>query len=241
MTWLDTLAVYAAGQLKADERVLDALYARGVTDEQIALYQIGYLNGELPEASYASDFMLWSKNGSTMTNSLGGITGFQFRCVNRDDSRYMDFMVSEDELVIFGLHQALPHIWQTEEIFIVEGPFDLYPVQRVMPGVVATMTARITDHLVRVLRRLVRVVWLGYDADSAGQSATSRFVRKHGQDFDIRPIRYPRVPVLGTKKFTKDPGDLWEVWGDAQFQQFLKPLVRPSTMESFDAQAIRLR
>ncbi len=207
------------------------------------------MGGELPTADYPSDFILWSKNGSRvprcfvlpLTDSLGTITGFQFRPVDRDNSKHMDYIAAEDALVLFGFHQALPHIWATEQIFIVEGAFDLFPVQRVVPGVVATMTARITDSFVRVLRRLVRVVWLGYDADPAGQSATSRFIKKHGRDFDVRPILYPKVPVRGTGKLTKDPGDLWEVWGDAQFQQFLRPLVRPPSVEIFDAQAIRPR
>lgn len=231
MTWLDELTRGAQGNL--DERVRDALAARGCSEQQVALYGLGYLNRELPEADYPPAFLEWSANGTKLadvlvlplTNTIGTVRGVQFRYVSRERAGYMDFIDGKDEAVLFGLAQAMPHIWETRSVYLVEGAFDLFPVQRVVPGVVATLTARVTDPLLRVLRRLVGRIWVGYDADDTGRRVTARFVKSHGREFDVRDIRYPRVPMVGTTKLTKDPGDIWETWGDARFQEYLRSLM----------------
>ena len=124
-------------------------------------------------------------------------------------------------------------------MYLVEGGFDLFPVQRVFPGVIATLTAKVERNLLRVLRRLVTRIWIGYDADNTGRREIARFEKDYGHEFEVRGIHYPRVPMTGTDKLTKDPGDLWETWGDVPFQEFLRPRLRLSNTELFDAQSLR--
>ena len=78
-----------------------------------------------------------------------------------------------------------------------------------------------------------------YDADNPGRREIARFEKDHGHEFEVRGIHYPRVPMTGTDKLTKDPGDLWETWGDSPFQEFLRPRLRLSNTEPFDAQSLR--
>jgi DNA primase len=241
MTWLDDLT--ASAQKGVDERIIDALAARGVSEEQIAAYGLGYLDRELPEADYPDEFLKWCGGGAKLadvlvlplTNTLGDVRGVQFRYVSRERAGYMDFIEGKDEAVLFGLAQAMPHVWKTRSVFLVEGGFDLFPVQRVFPGVIATLTARVTNALIRILRRLVTQVWVGYDADDTGRRATVHFQKNYGEEFDIRHIKYPQVPMVGTTKLTKDPGDIWETWGDTRFQDFLRPMLRTGNKEPFDA------
>ena len=47
MSWAQDLVSFSASQLTSRER--EALCARGVTDDQIEMFQIGYLNKSLPE------------------------------------------------------------------------------------------------------------------------------------------------------------------------------------------------
>lgn len=231
MTWLDDLTSVAHQGL--DERATDVFLARGVSEAQLATYQLGYLS-RLPDLDYSPSFRAWVEQRPPvqdvmvlpLTNTLGTIRGVQFRTVTRGKSSpYSDFLDGVDEPVLFGLGQAMSHVWGTRSIFLVEGGFDLFPVQRVTAGVVATLTARITSSLVRVLRRLVDRIWIGYDADPTGQSATNYFIKHYGREFDVRAVRYPQVPMVGTAKLTKDPGDLWETWGDGRFQEFMRPLL----------------
>lgn len=231
MTWMGDLAVACAQNLP--ERARDALYARGVTDEQIALYGLGYVNRTLPEGDYPEHFLKWASIGDRiddsfvlpLTNVLGEVRGLQFRHVARERAGYMDFIEVNDEAILFGLGQAASHLWAERSVFLVEGAFDLFPVQRVFPGTISTLTARVTEPLLRLLRRLVTRVWLGYDMDDTGRRAGERYQKQLSSEFDARVVRYPRVPMVGTGKLTKDPSDLWETWGDGQFQEFVRSLV----------------
>jgi DNA primase len=230
------------------DRAREALWARGVTDEQITQFRLGHVSGSLPEGDYPEHFLKWCSIGDRLddvfvlplTNALGDVRGIQFRHVDRSRAGYMDFIEVNDEAIFFGLAQAAEHWWASKEAYLVEGGFDLFPIQRVFPGSIATLTARVTDPLLRLLRRLVTRIWLGYDMDGAGRRACERYQKQLCGDFDVMVVTYPQVPMLGTGKLTKDPGDLWETWGDAKFQEFVRTLLGVNK-ESDNAQGLRHR
>lgn len=221
------------------------MYARGVTDEQISLYGLGHLRGKLPVGDWPVGFTQWCAIGDRLddvvlfplTNALGAVRGLQFRHVARDRGGYMDYIEVNDEAILFGLGQAAPHLWAGQAAFLVEGAFDLFPVQRVFPATISTLTARVTDPFLRVLRRLASRVWLGYDMDVPGRRACERYQKQLSSEFDARVVLYPRVPMVGSGNTAKDPSDLWEAWGDARIQEFLRALLG-SHKEPSDAQGI---
>lgn len=251
MTWLDNLTAHAAAGL--DDRTREALWERGVTDDQMVSFKLGYLDRRLPDLDYSPAFLKWADKGAKLddvfvlplTNTLGAIKGFQFRHVDRERAGYMDFIAEKGEAVLFGLNQAMPHIWKSRSVCLVEGAFDLFPVQRFHPATVATLTARVVDPLVRILRRLVDRVFMGYDMDVAGRASCEKFVKWHGrsshvgaQEFDVTVVDWPQVAVDGS--LIKDPADLWEAWGDTQFEKFIQSIVgRDQTMEPFNAKIVR--
>ena len=214
---------------------------RGVSDDQIDLFRIGYLNGRLPELEGAAPFLKWANTQDRLddvfvlplTNALGEILGVQFRHVDQNRKGYMTYIEGNGEPVLFGLGQAVDSIWRTGKIFLVEGGFDLFPVQRVLTYTVATLTARVTTSFARFLKRCVHQVYLGYDLDATGRSASAQIKKKMGSEFDIQIITYPQVMML-EGKVAKDPGDIWEAWGDTRFREFLL-----STQEMFNATSIR--
>lgn len=224
MTWMQSLAEYAASRV--DERVQDALHGRGVSEEQIARYQIGYLQGDLPDA-VPDDFRRWAYDKIDdvfllpLTNALGEVRGFQVRAVTAAKARYHDYLPDKREACFFGLGLAAPAMWESRSVFLVEGAFDLFPIQRAFPAVVATLTARTGLGLVRVLRRLVDRVWIGYDMDAPGRRGCSEFVRDFGGDFEVYIVSYPKLDNV------KDPGELWEAWGDSRLVPFIQELTRP--------------
>jgi DNA primase len=249
VTWLDDFVHQAETRLGEPQR--EALWARGVTDKQIASFRIGYVNHDLPQANYPKPFLDWAFRGSKLenvfvlplTNVLGDIRGLQFRNVDRDRSGYRDFIPEKGEAILFGLGQAAPHMWETKGVFLVEGAFDLFPVQRFYPAVVATLTARVVAPLLRVMRRVVDFVWIGYDMDSTGRRACAKFACQHQHDFQgIRVVNYPKVAKVGGG-VVKDPGDLWEAWGDPSFEKFIRSEITQADpgKELFDAQGIRSR
>lgn len=240
MTWFDSLTRFAQANL--NERVRDALYGRGVSDDQIDAYRIGYLDRLLPDLEGADDFLRWCKGGEKLdgvlvlplTTTTGAVRGFQFRYVDRARKGYQSFMPYKEEALLFGLGQAMPHVWQTESIWLVEGAFDLFPIQRHFPGVVATLTAKVPEPLVRVMRRLVQTVWVGYDADPTGKAATKQFARDFRDEFRVCPVYYPPVRAYGSDHPIKDPGELWEAWGDDQFGKFIQTVMRSTNPMEFE-------
>ena len=231
------LVEHAHDQLGDRER--EALWMRGVSDEQIDLYQLGYLDRELPDAEGGEAFLEkyrgthWLRDVFLLplTNTLGQVKGLQLRHVEQGQKGYSDYSPHEDEPVLFGLAQAMPHVWKSGALWTVEGAFDLFPIQRVCPNVTATLTNRLTDQVARTLRRLVDDLWLAYDMDSKGREAVSRVFKQHGRDFKLHDVRFPRVMTLDGKGRVKDPAELWEVWGDAQLGPFLKRQLGPYDME----------
>ena len=224
------------------DRAREALWARGVTDEQIDLFQIGHLDGLIPEGEYPQHFLRWCGIEGRiddvfvlpLTNVLGNVRGLQFRHVERGRGEYMTFVEVNDEAILFGLGQAAQTLWAEQRVWLVEGAFDLFPIQRVFPGTVSTQTARVTDPLLRVLRRLVTRIWLGYDMDPTGRRACERYKKQlDAEKFDVRIVNYPKVKMVGSGKAIKDPGDLWETWGDTEFSKFVRSIV--GNKESFDA------
>lgn len=224
------------------------MWARGASDEQAALYQIGHLDGCLPEGEYPQSFLRWCGVEGRLddvfvlplTNVLGDIRGLQLRHVDRERSGYMDYIDANDEAILFGLGQAASTMWAEQRVWLVEGAFDLFPVQRFFPGTVSTLTARVTEPLLRLMRRLVTRVWLGYDMDVPGRKACERYKKQLATEFDVHIVSYPKVSMGGTGKFAKDPGDLWETVGDARLQEFVRSLVG-NHKEPFDAESLRNR
>src|SRR5262249_25026510 len=157
-----------------------------------------------------------------VTNALGEVRGFQVRAIGRGKSRYYDYFPDKREACYFGLGQAAKSMWETKSVFLVEGAFDLFPVQRAYPAVVATLTARTSPALAKVLRRLVTHVWVGYDMDEPGRRGCSDFLRDYVREFEVYIVSYPKLEKV------KDPGDLWEAWGDSQLVPFIQDLTRPT-------------
>jgi DNA primase len=228
MTWADDLATFAARNLPSKAR--EELWARGVSDEQISLFQLGYLNGT--PSGPPEHFQEWARTGEKLksvfvlplTNTLGAIKGFQFRHVDRTHSGYTDYFVDRREPVLFGLGQAAPHMWATRSAFLVEGAFDLFPIHRVFPSVLPTLTASPNPQTVRVLRRLVNKIWMAYDSDPVGRRGCREFEEDHGHEFEVVEVVYPNVKTASGKP-VKDPGELWEALGDDQFIPFIRSVI----------------
>lgn len=234
-SWAQNLTDFAVAQL--GEQAQEALLARGVSKEQMDLYQIGYLDQDLPE-DLPEHFVRWAKGGSKLddvfvlplTTALGEVRGFQFRHVERERSGYMDYFMDRREACLFGLKQAMESMWDCQSVYLVEGAFDLFPIQRATPNVIATLTAHTNALTIRLLRRVVTKVWVGYDMDAPGRRGCEMFEKKHGSDFEVYTVAYPSVDG----ETIKDPGELWEAWGDSQMVPFIR-----STMANEDLYSLR--
>jgi DNA primase len=224
--FLADLAAHANAQMP--QRVHEALWARGVSDQQIALFKIGWLSA-LPALEVPDEFKAWWAGHRwrlvntyvfPLTNALGDIQGLQFRDVDENRRGYLDYFGSKEEPIFFGLAQAMPSIWDTETVWLVEGVFDLCPLQRHLSNIISTIHAGVSKQLWRLLRRMVRRIHLAYDVDRVGAQVSYDIVREMGRHFEIKVVKFPRIPFRD--RFAKDPNEFWSIWGDDRLGAFAR-------------------
>jgi DNA primase len=237
MTWQNELVSFAQSNLTDYDK--DYLYGRGVSDEQMQEFHLGLIRDTLPSGLGSPSFLKWLEDSRTwrnsyvfpLTNVLGEVHGFQFKSF--EGKLYSTFLESPGEMVTFGLSQCVETVWKTKTIWLVEGVFDLFPIHRHFQGVACVLTAAVNEPGFKQIRRLARRVLLGFDMDVAGRRGCWDFVKEHGKKFDaVEIITYPSLPLIGVEdKRSKDPGDVWGVWGDEKFGPFVKKFV---SREVFD-------
>lgn len=237
MTWLDALVEHAHGGMTPDVR--EQLWQRGVTDAQIDGFQIGCLTGAKirPGIEVSPRFHAWWATHSAqfgdalvfpLTSTLGVVHGLQFRDLQPKVRGYLDYFEVKEEPAFFGLAQAMPSVWETERVWLVEGVFDLCPLQRHVPNVISTMHAGVSKQLARVLRRIARTLLIAYDMDSTGLSVSYDLARDLKDLFEVVIVKFPRVR-LATGGIAKDPNELWSAWGDSGLGAFLQRSMRLSS------------
>ena len=155
-----------------------------------------------------------------LTSTLGVVHGLQFRDLQPKVRGYLDYFEVKEEPAFFGLAQAMPSVWETERVWLVEGVFDLCPLQRHVPNVISTMHAGVSKQLARVLRRIARTLLIAYDMDSTGLSVSYDLARDLKDLFEVVIVKFPRVR-LATGGIAKDPNELWSAWGDSGLGAFL--------------------
>lgn len=222
--------IFRTGQkyLRSSPRAIKYLESRGVSSDQIEELGLGYIPEDewppyidLEEASEA-ERLYWeqSNKGSRlkdkllfpMTNALGHIRGLQARTPDDDRKDYWKYYSPKADIdaVFFGTNIAISRIWETGVIHLVEGIFDLFPVQRIAPNTVCLGTAQISQNQKTFLRRHVDEIRIMSDHDEFGDKLFNNFYADHRDDFD----HIQRVSYAG-----KDPSDSWERLGEEGFRK----------------------
>lgn len=123
------------------------------------------------------------------------------------------------EPVFLGIQDALPKLWEGSDVYIVEGAFDVFALQRARPeaAVLGSGPAALNYLQLAFLRRFSRGrIWMAYDNDSAG---------KKGAEKAMKDLKYRRkdVQVLRYGEAGDDPG---KIWSDGGEQKLLRVFAR---------------
>jgi hypothetical protein len=116
---------------------------------------------------------------------------------------------------------VMERIWQGANIWVVEGIFDLLPLEWAIPAtdvVLGSERAKLTDKHVEFLRRYCRGwVHMVYDNDEAGRHGVHDWVDEKGKTRWGALHRLSRVEVQATSISYrgKDPGEIWNHGGVA--------------------------
>jgi DNA primase len=131
-----------------------------------------------------------------LTDARGRVVGFQARRLRDDDplpAKYVNTPESalfSKRAIVYGLDRARAVIAREDRACVVEGNTDVIAlVQAGFLPVVACMGTALTEQQLHELRRLTRRLWLAFDGDAAGESASLRGMELAvRQGFDVKVV-----------------------------------------------------
>ncbi len=207
---------------------LSYLRDRGVTDDAIVTFQIGYapdstswLYRFLRSKSYSPEFLaksgLFSQKKREfplfrnriifpIRDERDRVVAFGGRALNPEDrAKYMnspDTLIYNKKRTVYGLPQAIETIRAERRVYIVEGYTDVIAMhQGGVRNTVAPLGTALTESQVRLLKRWAHEIVLVFDADSAGVDASFR-ASLEVEKADLGCFVLPMRPGL-------DPADLY--------------------------------
>lgn len=237
---LDMAARFFQSQLTAEagERARAYLQGRGITEETIRQFRLGWAPGHgalyralrgrfSPEILLKAGLILQRREGQgyldaffdrvmfPITDLSGRVIGFGGRIIQGDGPKYKN--TAETPLfvkrhVLFGLAQAKEAIRASNQAVLVEGYMDVItPHQAGIKNVVAPLGTALTDDQCRLLRQQAEQVVVAFDSDTAGQMATLRGLEKlYDTGCDVRILHLPEG---------KDPDEYIRTHGPEGFRQ----------------------
>ncbi len=239
---LDLAARFFHHQLmeEAGKPSLDYLLRRGLTEETIRRFRLGWapgrgalyraLRGRFPiEIMEKAGLVLPRRDGSGYTDAFfdrvmfpiadlnGRVIGFGGRILEGQGAKYKN--TAETPLfskrqVLFGLDQAKEAMRARNQAILVEGYMDvIMPHQYGVQNVVAPLGTALTDEQCRVIRQQAQQAIVAFDMDTAGQMATLRGLEKlYDTGCDVRVLQIPDG---------KDPDEFIRAHGVAAFEKAL--------------------
>jgi hypothetical protein len=228
VNWLDS----ALTEMVLTEEVEGYLLGRGALEE--SYLALGVKTWNAPMSVPLGDEAFQAKYGPgkdqldltgwmvcPMVSPKGGVIGFEAR--NTKKKALSEFVLPEgawNPLWLGLTPEAMRRIWAGGDVWVVEGLFDLFPLQWVVPEtdvVLATLRARMTDKHVEFLRRFCKGwVHMVYDQDEQGRKATHGWTDQEGRfrwgalkKLGRVGLRCRDVPYSGGK----DPGEIWDKGG----------------------------
>tara|TARA_B100000745_G_scaffold300393_1_gene254186 strand:+ start:2681 stop:3463 length:783 start_codon:yes stop_codon:yes gene_type:complete len=207
------------------------LRSRGVTDAQIDLFKIGVGPSEkvwppydikdgVNSTKFREQFKgtLEGQLVFPVYNTRGTLRGIETRrWYDTKYRKYTQYFLSDWKLdaVFLGLPQALPSIWESETVYLVEGMFDFFVVQRVFPNTLCTLTARVSWEQQRFLKRWCRNIVFLFDSDQKGREAAQKARERYNTDDSELLAHQIMVPA-------KDPSEYYKQAGFERFARYLR-------------------
>ncbi|MDC7225857.1 MAG: DNA primase [Spirochaetales bacterium] len=225
----------------------DYLKARGLTDEIIKEFRIGWAPDDrtwllkfLKTKGYSEKFLaesgLFSQRGLEyplfsgrimfpLTNTAGDVIGFSGRTLKDFGPKYInspETPIFYKKKNLYGLSNSIKAIRQAGYFILCEGQMDVIAYHQAgIKNTIAPLGTAYTSDQAMLLKRYADKAVLSFDGDAAGQKAIKKaIIINEGRDIKTK------VAVFGDKE---DPADLLLNKGEKALHKVLK-----STINSFD-------
>lgn len=186
-------------QSKAGESALSYLKKRGISQETITNYKLGFASQSWDGLlkflkTKRAPIELAQKLGLIRANKKGGlydcfrdriifpiinydkrVIGFGGRTIVEDSAKYInssDSIIYKKSNSLYGLNLAIPFIRKEEFVILVEGNFDLLSLHQYgFKNTVAVLGTALTDGQIKLLKRFTSSTTIAFDTDDAGIKA----------------------------------------------------------------------
>lgn len=228
---------------------LDYLHDRGLTDETIETYQLGFAPGQRLLKPFfeqrQSDYQLLRQTGLfienadgelrdrftervmfPLRNASGHVAAFSGRLLKTapDQPKYLnspETSLFNKSRLLFNFDLARPAIRQAGEVTLFEGYMDVISATQagVLNGI-ASMGTSLTTEQIYAIERTTDRLNVCYDGDEPGQRAIDRALRLLGEHSHLQ-LRVIQLPE------GEDPDEYRKAHGDEAFRQMLETAKEP--------------
>jgi DNA primase len=189
--YLDNFINRAQKSIFSYEEATDYLHGRGITDEDILKYSLGYTKFATIKDDGSIDYAnlkekTWSFKGLQkriifpLRNILGHVNGVVIRDIHK--KIYIQVLFEEAKRIgaFFGMYEALPHILKTKKVFVHEGAIDSISFSKVFPNSLSTLTSFINEPQYQMLRMFADKIILVFDNDGPGKFGARKSIETYG-------------------------------------------------------------
>jgi DNA primase len=187
--FLDDLVASLNRSIHGHPEVMDYLRSRGVSEEEVKKYGIGYSKiVKVPDdgSPDRKRFMEESWKGRKfeervvfpIRDAMGRVIGLIGRSVSVKGFKIFATDEAKFHGMFVGLYEALPHIYKENRVFVVEGPFDFTSLAKVLPNTVSSLTADLNEAQHWLLRMYCDRIVTVFDADEAGRRAADSAAKR---------------------------------------------------------------
>ncbi len=208
---------------KENEHVRNYLYKRGITDELINRFRLGYCDFSEPEGSQFRKFT--NRIMFPIMDTRGEIIGFSGRKLpDSEGSKYkyinsQNSAVFKKNRVLYNFNYAREAICREKKAIVVEGFTDVISLYKYgVENVVSTMGTALSDAQVTRLARYAEQVYLFFDPDDAGEGS----MRSNLNKFHAAGTK----PMLVKNDVEKDPDEVAREFQD-RTAEWIEEHVRP--------------
>lgn len=215
----ETATEFYVDQLKRHTAARDYLARRGLSDEIIEEFRLGYapddwssiiksLSGDVKTDDLIQAGLVKTKNDRTydvfrhrimfpISDAMGRVSGFSGRALSDDGPKYLNTPetdVFNKSTLLYALHNAKPSIRDTSECIVVEGQMDAIALHQIgFTNTIGVLGSSLTKQHASALQRLdVENLYLAFDSDVAGQKAILAGLDKAiGRQFLVHAVMLP--------------------------------------------------
>lgn len=222
------------------EHVEGYLLGRGLREATIHELEMGVWTPPDMDAPMEEFRRRYGPRGERLKDSLvyplrdgrGVLLGFEARSMEEKLVTQFKLQRAFWNPVFIGLPRAMERIWDGADVWIGEGLFDIAVLEHIIPQhdvTLSTLTAKVNQHHIEFFKRFVRgTVHMVFDRDEKGRKATEGYIdpetgkRRWGaiesmdrvKDKNGRKLIRCRDVYYRCPPGCKDPGDIWERFGD---------------------------